>query len=290
MRITAHHMLELATQSTAKSQSDVADLAGQVTSGKRVELPSDDPLAWAQSRRLELKKSVAESRDQGSGLAKDQLQETEQALGTIGGLTAEAKQLAVQAANGSLGGAERLALRDTAAGLFDAALSAANSRNVAGEYILAGAKGTTVPFNAAGVYTGDASTRTVETADGTTGVATVPGTVLTAAAGVDVLPALGRLVTALGANDLRGIQAAIDELSTAHDQVTKAQSTVGALTVVFNDADLARGELEDTLAARVSALTEVDIVRAAGELAQRTAALQAAQTVNGRLAQLLGPH
>ena len=148
----------------------------------------------------------------------------------------------------------------------------------------------TIPFNAAGLYLGDAGTRTIETGEGGTGVATVPGTVLTAAAGVDVLPALGRLITALGANDLRGIQAAIDELSTAHDQVSKARSTVGSLTVVLDDAAAARGQLEDTLQARVATLTEVDVVHAAGELAQRTRALEVAQTVNGRLAQLLGNH
>lgn len=290
MRITANRMLDVATQATAKAQSEVADFAAQVSSGKRVVRPSDDPITWAQARRLELRRTVAESRDQGTSLARDQLQESELALSTIGAITAEAKQLAVQAATGSLTAADRLALRDSAAGLFEAARSAANSRNVAGEYILAGARGDVQPFNAAGVYLGDGSVRSVETAEGASGVATVPGTVLTAAAGVDVLPALGRLVTALGRNDLPGIQLAMDEMETAHGQVTKAQATVGGLTVVFNDADVARGQLEDTLAARVSTLTEIDVISAASELAQRTSALEAAQAVNSRLAQLLGPH
>ena len=36
MRITAHRMLELAGQAAGKAQSDVADLAAQVSSGKLV--------------------------------------------------------------------------------------------------------------------------------------------------------------------------------------------------------------------------------------------------------------
>ncbi len=290
MRITAHRMLELAGQATSKAQSDVAELTGQLTSGKRVERPSDDPVAWSHARRLEQRQTISVGRGEGADLARDQLGLTEQALGTIGGLVAEAKQYAVQAASGSLGATDRRALSATVSGLFDAARAAANTRGIGGEYLLAGSLSGVEPFNAAGVYAGDASTRTIETAEGGTSVATVPGSVLTAAAGVDVLPALGRLVVALGANDLRGIQSAIDELSTAHDQVSKARSTVGSLTVILADAAAARGQLEDTLQARVAALTEIDVVHAAGELAQRTRALEVAQTVNGRLAQLLGQH
>ena len=98
MRITAHRMLELAAQSTSKAESDVADLSGHLTSGKRVERPSDDPVAWTHARRLELRRTVSEGRGDGLGLAKDQLDQTEQALGTISGLVAQAQQYAIQGA------------------------------------------------------------------------------------------------------------------------------------------------------------------------------------------------
>lgn len=289
MRITAHRMLELAGAATGKAQSAVADLSAQVSSGLEVERPSDDPVAWAHARRLAMRKTISEGRGEGIALGRDQLSETERALGTIGGILSEAKQFAVQAASGSYSAVDRAALREVVAGLFQVALSAANSQTSSGEYLLAGSLGTTVPFDAAGVYRGDAGARSLETAEGALGSATIPGTVLTAAGGVDVLPALGRLVTALGANDLLGIQTAIDELSTAHDQVTKAMGMVGGMVVVFDDADAVRGELEDTLQTRIANLTEIDVVSAASELAQRARALEAAQAVNARLATLLDP-
>ena len=113
------------------------------------------------------------------------------------------------------------------------------------------------------------------------------------AAGADLFryaePALGRLVTALGANDVPSIQAAIDELDAAHEQVSQARGEVGSMMAVFQDADAFRVELEHSLVGRIASLTEVDIIDAATDLAQRTQALEASQAVNGRLATLLSP-
>ena len=289
MRITSHRMLELASQATGSAQSDVSRLASQVSSGRKVERPSDDPVAWAHARRLELRNTLSEGRGDGIGLGRDQLRDTDRALGSIGDILAEAKQLAVQASNASYNANDRAAMREVVAGLLEVARSAANSRTTSGEYVLAGAQSTAEPFDAGGRYLGDAGSRALETAETGLGVTTMPGTVLTAANGVDVLPALARFAAALGANDLVGIQKAIDELSTGHEQVSKARATTGSLLAVFDGADDARAGLEDTLQERVAALTEIDIITAASELAQRTRALEVAQTINGRLAQMLAP-
>ncbi|HVV85928.1 MAG TPA: flagellar hook-associated protein FlgL [Kofleriaceae bacterium] len=289
MRITAHHMLELASQATAKAQSDVAEVAGQVTSGKRVVQPSDDPIAWAQARRAELRKAVSSGTGDALGYARDQLSQTDQALSTIGDTLAQAKELAVQAANSSLSAADRLAIGDEIGSLFEVARSAANTRNVSGEYLLAGGQGGAEPFDARGAYHGDAAARSVAIGESGSAPVTIPGTVLTAAAGVDVLPAIARFQTALANNDAAGIQTAIDELTTAHTQVSKARTNLGSMVGVLDEAKTAGGQLEDTLGDRIASLTEVDMVTAATELAQRNAALTAAQTVNSRLAQLLNP-
>jgi flagellar hook-associated protein 3 FlgL len=282
-------MLELAGQATVKAQAEVAELAGQLSSGKRVERPSDDPMAWAHARRLALRQTMSEGRGQALALGLDQLAETDRALGSIGDLTAEAKQLALQAANASLTAGDRLAMEQRVRGMFELALTAANTRGVSGEYLLAGAQGDKEPFDAAGLYRGDGGRRSLESGEAGLATATLAGSALTAAGGVDVLPALERFATALAANDLRGIQLAIDELSTAHDQISQARTAVGSMSAVLADADGARTELETTLAGRIGALTENDVVTAASELAQRTRALEAAQAVNGKLAALLQP-
>src|SRR5205814_627344 len=119
------------------------------------------------------------------------------------------------------------------------------------------AQGGQEPFDAAGVYHGDAGVRSLPTAETGTGAVTVPGTVLTAAGGVDVLPAIQRLMTALGRNDAAGIRTAIDEMSTAHTQISKVRTSVGGMMTVLDDADAVRGQLEDTLQGRIASLTEI---------------------------------
>ncbi len=289
MRITGSRMLELAAQATSRAQSAVADLSHQLSSGHRVERPSDDPLAWAQARRAAVRQAASAGRGEALGLGHDHLVDTERALTTIGGVLSESRQLAVQAANASYSAVDRAALADHVAGLLQVALAAANSKTTAGEYLLGGSLGTAEPFDAAGVYQGDAATRSLEIDEGALSPASLSGASLTAAEGVDVLPALGRLVTALAANDLAAVQAAVGELGAAHAQVTEARGQVGSMRAVIDEADQLRGQLEDTLVARVAELTDTDVITAASELARRGGALTAAQAVNAKLAQLLSP-
>ncbi|MBK7073561.1 MAG: hypothetical protein IPH44_14780 [Myxococcales bacterium] len=291
MRITAHHLLERSAGHIGAAQTDIAKLSDQVSSGIKVRHASDDPVAWIQARREQVRAAISQGRGDAIGLGSDQLAETERALGTIGGVLSEARQIAVQAANANYVAGDRAKLELQVAGLFSVALASANSRNAAGEYVLAGAQGLVAPFDAAGVFVGDASRRDLEAGEGASASATLSGSALTSAVagGVDVLPALGRLVTALGANDVPSIQAAIDELDAAHEQVSQARGEVGSMMAVFQDADAFRVELEHSLVGRIASLTEVDIIDAATDLAQRTQALEASQAVNGRLATLLSP-
>lgn len=289
MRITAHRMLDLAAQASGKAQSDVAELAGQVSSGKRVDSASDDPVAWVQARRLELRRAMSEGRGAGLDLGRDQLAETDRALGTVGDVVLRAKEAALQLANGSVNATDRAALQESVRGLFEVARAAANTRTSSGEYLLAGALSTTEPFDAAGNYVGDAATRSLETGEVGSGVVSIPGTALTAASGVDILPALQRFITALGANDRAGIDTAIGELTTGHEQISRARAQTGGMIAVLDDAGVVRDELEDTLTGSIAAFTEIDLVSAATQLAQRSQALEAAQTVNARLAALLKP-
>ncbi len=289
MRITGHRILTLAAQAAVRNQADVADAGRRLTSGKRVERPSDDPLAWAEMRRAETRRAVSEGRGLALGAAHDDLLEGERVLTTIADALVEGRELAIQAGNASLGATERAALGERVEGLFQLALAAANTRGSSGEYLLAGSASLTAPFDATGAYGGDGATRTIELAEGATAQATVAGTRLTAAAGVDVLPALARLRAALAADDLPTIQTAIGELATAGAQVNAARSDVGAIRGVIAESDGLRRELEDGMVAQVARLGEADLVTAASAFTRAASALSASQAVSARLASLLAP-
>jgi flagellar hook-associated protein 3 FlgL len=290
MRITGNRMLELAAAATGKAQRDVAEISDQLSSGKRVDRPSADPVAWAQARRAEIRRAASEGRGEALAFGKDQLVLTEQALGTISDALAESHEAAIQAANDSLTPEQRAGLAVRIAGLFQAALGAANTRTVAGEYVLGGSASTTPPFDANGNFVGDNVQRSLELDNTTTAPSTMTGEVLTAAqGGVEVLPMMSRFIAALNSNDMTAIRASVAELDAAHEQTVRARTDAGAMFGVLDEADRARGSFENHMTSQIASLVETDVVAAASELSRSAGALNAAQAVNSKLAALLSP-
>src|SRR5262245_39758081 len=219
MRITGNRLIDLAAASTTKNPSHVADVSAQVSSGMRVTTPSDDPAAWLAAQRTKLHKALSEGTGAAVTESRDRLQVTDNALASIGDVVSQIRTLAVQAASDTYNASDRAALGNEVHGLFLSALDAANVRGRDGEYLLAGTISLTAPFDATGAYTGDARVRSVPSDGSLTAGVTIAGSDLTAANGVDVLPLLDRVATALSSNDLTTLRAALPDLDTAVKQV-----------------------------------------------------------------------
>jgi flagellar hook-associated protein 3 FlgL len=284
MRITGARLMTLEMAATAAHQEHLADAAEQVSSGKRVDVPSDDPIAWASAQRANLRKQVLAGHTAALESTRDRLAETDGALATIGDAVSQARSLAIQGANASYGPAERKALGVQVRSLFEGALRAANSQNSDGEYLLAGYGSMTQPFSATGAYVGDANTRVVSGS-----IAGVSGAALTAPNGVDVLPLLSRVADALDSNDETALAAAIGELNTATQQVSLARSHGGAASSVLESTLTAHAQLDDTLTQEIARHVEVDAIAAATELAKTSQALEASRLVAQHIATLLDP-
>ena len=289
MRVTGTHLIELTTAAAQRAQEKVAETSAVASSGLRVDKPSDDPAAWAMARRADDRRAASAARGDAIAQGQDRLQATDGALATIGDLVAQARSLAVQGASDGYGPTDRAALATQLRSMLDAAVAAGNARTSDGEYVLAGAQSATPPFDATGAYQGDGQVRTIEAGEGLAAPVGVPGSALTAAAGVDVLPALGALADALAANDVVGIRASIDTLGQATNQIALARGDAGAALASLASADDARGQLELSLTATVSRAVDADAVGAATDLARASQALEAAQAVAARVVALTDP-
>jgi flagellar hook-associated protein 3 FlgL len=290
MRITEGRMMDLAVAATTRAQAKVAADAATMSSGIRVARPSDDPAAWVDGERAAARRTVSEERGTSIARAGERLDATDGALATIGSVLARARELAVQGANDTYGADERVALALEVRELRAAALAAANSRGSDGEYLLAGSLGTTAPFDPAGIYMGDASSRSVESSESGTQVVTIPGSVLTAASGgVDIFAVLDGLDAAFTANDGPAIRAQLDGLDAGVRQVSAARSDGGALSAALGLADEARGTLELNLTSVISRAVEADAFAAAGQLSRSAQALEAARIVAANVIELVRP-
>ena len=289
MRITANRLIDLASASTTKNQSAVADASAEVSSGMRVATPSDDPEAWLSAQREKLRQALSQGTGAASAASRDRLQMTDGALASLGDIISQVQTLAVQGASDTYSPAARAGLAAQVRGLFQNALDAANTRGGDGEYVLAGAASLTAPFDPSGAYQGDASVRSVPTGDATSTPVTVAGSALTAASGVDVLPTLDQVATALANNDMTTLTAKLPDLATAVKQISSARTQAGSAMNALDQAASARSVMEQDLQQTISRLVESDTASAASELAKATQALEVSRAVSSHLVQVLAP-
>jgi flagellar hook-associated protein 3 FlgL len=290
MRITGNRLMQMNTDAVTRNQARVGELAQEVSSGKRVTKPSDDPAAWVASHRAGMRQALADGAVEALESAGTRVDQTDAALTGISDIVAQVRTIAVQASSDTYNADGRAALGQQVRMLFQAAVGFANARSPDGEYLLAGTRSTTAPFDATtGAYTGDAVAREVPSDETTLLGYTVAGSELTASVpgGVDVLQVLDRVATALTANDATGLQTALGELETATRQMSTLRSRVGAIMGVLADATSANKDLSDRLTAESSRLVESDTVDAASRLAQATQALDVSRAVSASVANTL---
>jgi flagellar hook-associated protein 3 FlgL len=289
MRITGNRLIDLAAASTTRNQSAVGDVAEQVSSGMRVTAPSDDPTAWLAAQRSKLHKALSEGTGAAVTESRERLQVTDNAMASIGDIVSQIRTLAVQGASDTYSAADRVALGAQVRGLFLSALDSANVQGRDGEFLLAGTNSLTAPFDPTGAYTGDAIVRSVPSDNSLTAGVTIAGTDLTAAKGVDILPLLDRVASALSTNDLPALLGALPDLDTAVKQVSTIRSHTGGAMSFLDQTTTARAALEENLQQTISRFVEIDTVSAASELAKATQSLEVSRAVTQHILAALAP-
>ena len=280
MRVTESRMTQQAADAVSKQREKAAEAGSELTTGVRVNKPSDDLAAWAEGARSRARSVLSEARGNAIGTSKDRLSATENALDGINGVLVTASDLAVQLASGSYNAQQRADAVAQVQSLRAQALALANTQGPDGTYVLAGSASTTPPFDASGAYVGDNQRVVVESGESHRSVGNLPGTVLTAAGGgIDVFATLDALATALGANDLTGIRNSLTPLQNGIAQLASARTDIGDRVSALNDADDARQSFELQLAAQTEHAIGADPVQAASKLALTQQAFEAARTV-----------
>ena len=154
MRVSTSQIYRQTTDSLMRNLADIVRLNEQVSSGKKINKPSDD--AAGASRALDYKVAIDAGEQYGKNTAdaSNAIGFAENALDSASSALVRLKELALQAANGTQDAASRAAISKEAAQLKDQLLSIANSRN-GNEYVFSGFKTDVPAFDSSFAYQGD---------------------------------------------------------------------------------------------------------------------------------------
>lgn len=150
-------------------QAQVQSTELQIATGRRVVVPSDDPVAAAQILRLNTELTQIDQYAENANLATTQLSLEENAITAIQNELQRFRELVLQANNASQSYQERSAIRVELEQITNQIISTANSKGATGEYLFSGYQSHTSPFevNSAGtLYQGDSGQRSVKIGNG----------------------------------------------------------------------------------------------------------------------------
>ena len=125
-RVATASSYDSALATLQRRQAAMSETQMQMTSGKRVNRPSDDPTAAARAERAFIAQQRIESAQRSVAVSRNAMALTESALGQAGDLMQFAREKLVAAGNGSYSAAERKALADSLVAVRGQLLSIAN--------------------------------------------------------------------------------------------------------------------------------------------------------------------
>jgi flagellar hook-associated protein 3 FlgL len=154
MRVTNMMQFNTALASIQQQQTRLLRAQEEASSGKKILRPSDDPVSTRRilGLRQELATSAQYQRQRDFLMAS--LGTTENALQGIETAVQRAKEIALNAANGSLNAQDREILAQEATQIFNQVVQLGNT-DLDGRFLFAGHASPQPPFTAAGMYTGD---------------------------------------------------------------------------------------------------------------------------------------
>jgi flagellar hook-associated protein 3 FlgL len=147
MRISTNVLFDTGINRISEMQARLAQTQNQISTGRRILTPADDPVAAAQALLVSQSQSANEQLSLNRQNANHALSLEETALQSVTSLMQDVKTLIVGAGNGTLDNTQRAYYAAELEGIFNEMLGLANSSDGAGNYLFAGYQSTVQPFS-----------------------------------------------------------------------------------------------------------------------------------------------
>src|SRR5947209_16932752 len=287
MRVTSYVTQERRTADVLASEARLEQARDQVSTGLKLERPSDAPDQIAELLRVRSEITDLTRRRDGADAALPSMQAGEAALNDMSAALREVRTLALQANNGTLTADDRAAIADQIERVRSRLLGLANTQ-LGGRYLFGGTKTDAPPF-AAGppvTYAGNSSPLEMSLSSDTPFAVSITGdALLNRHGGTDMFQNLANLETAVRSGSASGISTGLTALDGDLSNVLRQNGDMGSRVQYVQ---MMRQQADDgllTAQGRQSSLQDVDLSQAILEENTAQVAHQASLAMAGRINQ-----
>jgi len=282
MRISSSYKYDTYQYNLQHAEQRLVEISQQLSTGKRINQPSDDPVGTWQSITLQSLKDGIQQYMGNLNTAKGSLGFVDNTASSLNDLMNQAYQIAVQGASSTTDQTGRNAMASQITSLQTELIGLANTQGTNGAYIFAGQKTDTKPYTLTGsvlTFNGDTNPINVESGPGQTIQVSAAGEPMITTM-YNTLQTLKNDLTsgqvgAISGVDIANVQASLATVSSLRGDVGARMQTVANLTTQYQVHS-------DNLTKSISDLEDVDMASAAVQYQQASQAYTAALTVVGQ--------
>jgi len=300
MKVSTSMFFDKASAQLGNVQGSLAKTQAQLSTGKQITKPSDLPDKAALVTRLESEIARQNTYQGNIKTVEIRLMGEETALKNTSDVMFRMKELAIQAANDTLSGADRKTVALELDELRNQVLSLANSQDANGNYYFSGSRVSHMPFgpDAKGVivYQGDQTRMVVNVGDNRRMSLNLPGSDAFTkvvrddgkggSTGVGFFQSLNDLIDAVKGSNRVAIQRGISEIDTLQQGLSNASAKVGTDLKVVDAQNNVLDEITLRLKSTMSDIQDLDYTEAITRMNKDSLALEAAQSSFAKISKL----
>lgn len=291
MRITFSSTYRTASADIARTAEELARRQSEVTSGKRVIVPSDDPSAMVGIVGSRAEIGTLDRYGRAADSVRARLTVADTVLSDVLLKIQQASATLTSAQGSVINTTQREAIAHELRGVRDGIYTAVVTQ-FRGTYLFSGTDSTTSPYSknpdgSVTAYQGNADSASVDV-DRQSAIRTTfdADSALRGGAAADVFATLESLITAVTASDSAAMAAGAVQLSNAFDRVTTLQTQIGTDLAALEDKRLSLDTARRAAGTRLSAHEDANMVEAITGLTQAETAYQAALGATATIARL----
>lgn len=292
MRITDNFASSRAVTQLGLLRSSLADLQDQVTTGKRWQVASDDPVAANSVLANASQQRAIAQYQTGISTARRRNALEDGALQQLTDLLSRAREIGIQQGDATANAITRQQAVGEVNGLIAQAVSLANTKD-GDEFLFGGVQSTSAPYtvdttnpNYAFTTTGAAGTRDIEIGAGDRITATHDGASVFGTTASGLLKTLTDLAAALQSGSATAVQATLQPLESAQQALQGRVAETGARGARLEMASANLKSLDLQLTTSSSGLQDADLETLLSQLVSKQTSYQAALSATSRVLSL----